>query len=115
MATIDAIKQVGDDGYVTVTWETLESGDDGAPVRLGRLADKTVQVTGAFDGETVTMQGSMDGTNWFPLTDGSGTVVEFAAAGGSLIAENPLWVRPLCDGVGTTVDLDVVIGASTLA
>lgn len=40
----------------------------GAGVRIEEYTDKTVQVTGTFAGLSMTIQGTMDGTNWGDIT-----------------------------------------------
>lgn len=42
--------------------------DQGGPVTVAEYFDKTIQVTGTFVGLSMTIQGSMDGTNWSDIT-----------------------------------------------
>lgn len=91
-------------GRVTVLWETMLDDDEGlkfdSPVGYN---NRTVQVTGTFgSGGTVAIEGTLDGTNWFELTD-------FTAAGGVGIV-NPLkGIRPHVTAGDGTTDLDVTI------
>lgn len=87
-----------------ITWTGLDSDDSGSPVELVDFPDKTVAITGTFGvGGSITMQGSMDGTNWFALTDPQGNAITKTAAGMELIVEAPRYVRPLVTaGDGTT-------------
>jgi len=96
---------------VSVIWEGLTEDEDGDSVSIAQWQDKTVQATGTFANETVTIQGSLDGTNWFTLHDLQDGDLAFAAAGLEAIQENVLYIRP---SVGTgggagTVDVDVII------
>lgn len=40
----------------------------GDPVSVAEYFDKTIQVTGTFTGLSLTIQGTMDGTNWGDIT-----------------------------------------------
>ena len=90
--------QIQIDGHAEhIEWLLLGPSDTGEPVKVARKSDKTVHVTGTFNSNTVTMQGSNDRvspTNWFPLTDYQGDTVGFTSVGGNVIAENPVWIRP---------------------
>ena len=112
MATISSVNsQAAEDGSaILIKWEALVTGSlDGIKVSVAKWADKTVQAIGTFDTATITMQGSNDGTNWFTLTDFSGTDVAFTAAGGAAIAEAPFYIRPLVSSVGGSTDIDVLL------
>lgn len=92
------------------TWETMGNADTGTPLQTVGAADKTVTVTGTFGSATVTIQGSNDGTNYLTLNDQSDNALALTAAGIALIAENPLYIRPVTSG-GTGTDIDVIIVA----
>lgn len=77
-----------------VVWDAILSGDTGTPLEAVDYPDKTIQVEGTFDGATLPMQGSNDGTNWRPLTDGQGNAIAFTGGGIELPAENPRYIRP---------------------
>ncbi len=87
---------------VSYSW-ALGAGDTGAPLNISKYPDKTVQITGTFG--SVTLRGSNkenpnDATagDWFNLTDPQGNAITLSAAGGELIAENPLWISPITTG-----------------
>lgn len=82
---------------------SLGAGDTGAPLAMSTFPDKTVHITGTFG--SVTLRGSNkekpnDATavDWFDLTDPQGNAITLTAAGGVLIAENPLWISPITTG-----------------
>lgn len=61
--------------------------------------DQSVQMVGAagaggFNGATVTIQGSNDGTNWQTLTNPLGTAITFTAAGLQQVSEITRYIRP---------------------
>ena len=96
----------GDQG--TVLWKTVTCGDTGRAVELKDFNDNTVQVTGTFNSQTLTIQGSNDNTTWFTLKLFTGVVAEFTEAGGGLIAEAPRYIRPSFSG-STGGELDVYL------
>lgn len=109
MATIPGKLYVDPDRVARAVWETLtETNNDGAPVRMAQYPDRTVSVTGTFGSGSVTIQGSNDGTNWFTLSDHAGAPIAFSDQGMALIAECPLFIRPLAAN-GTSMDIDVII------
>jgi len=102
-------------GVIRATWETLAaSGTPGAPFEAPNYPDKTVTVNGTFDGVTVTLEGSNalpTASQWHTLHDQSDNNLDFAAAGASVIVENPIYIRPnfTTATAGHTTDLDVII------
>lgn len=106
MATIALQRTTNDNHW----WETLvgATSDVGAPLRLpSGGAQVAVHVTGTFGG-TLTMQGTIDGTNWFTLLTGpGGDAVTFTAAGYAEIATAVDAIRPSA-GTGVT-DVDVFV------
>lgn len=96
---------LGISGYV---WENLTQTDlDGQPIAVSRRSDRTVQVIGTFGGATVTIQGSLDGTNWATLNDLQGTALTFTSARIEGVSEIVTYIRPLVSGASGTTDLDV--------
>jgi len=96
------------DKTAEVKWETVSGSDTGDWFPLEDFNDNTVHVTGTFDSNTLTVQGSNDKTNAFTLTDNNGLAVAFTAAGGKFIAEAPKFIR-LSSSSGASADLDVII------
>ena len=95
-----SVSGVGDSDMVA--W-SLGAGDTGKPYMMANYADRTVHITGTFG--SVTLRGSNkanpdDATagDWFDLTDPQGNAITLSAAGGELIAENPLWISPITTG-----------------
>ncbi len=91
---------------VMATWANMATNDDGAPIDYVGHADRTVQVFGTFGGATVTLQGSLDKTNWATLNDVQGNAIEITAGKIEAVTELPLWIRPLVTG-GTGTDVTV--------
>lgn len=79
-----------------VAWSGLLNGDDGAAIQFAEFADKSIQFSGTFGvGGSITLQGSNDGTNWFPLTDPQGNAITKTAAALEKVDEATAWVRPI--------------------
>jgi hypothetical protein len=86
------------------TWTLLDLDDSGIPIECVDYVDRTVIITGTFGvAGSLTMQGSNDNTNWFPLTDMQANAITKTAAGMEMIVEAPVYIRPLVTaGDGTT-------------
>lgn len=96
-------------GVIRLAWTELAANQQGDAGDLGRCRDKIVaQISGTFNTETVTIEGSLDGTVWGPLTT-NGTDAATATADDVInIWEGPRFIRPsISDGSG--VDIDVII------
>jgi len=92
-------------------WETVASEDDGEPLILPNGgAQVAIHVMGTFGGGTLTMQGTIDGTNWFTLKDGpNGSEVTFTAAGYAEVATAVKQIRPSAGASITDVDVKVSV------
>lgn len=104
MATIDTTKAANG----TQLWETLTAADVGAALVLPKGgAQLAVQVTGTFGG-ILTMEGTVDGTNWATLKNSpGGTDVTFSATGIADISTAVYAIRPSA-GAGIS-DVDVYV------
>jgi hypothetical protein len=95
------------------TWAALAAGENGDAFVLGQYADRTVQVAG-ITGGTITIQGSLDGTNYYTLTDYQGNPLVFSAAGLNAISEMVYYVRPAASGALTgTVVVTLAVKGTT--
>lgn len=102
--------QAGSGNYRVVTWTGLANGDTGAPVELTQLSDRSVQVLGTFGtGGSVTLQGSLDGSNWVALTDPQGNAITKTAAGLEAISEVVRYIRPSVTAGDGTTSLTVIL------
>ena len=110
MATVTAVSTVlAGHKLQTVLWETLLHSDVGSafevPAWVGAI---TMQAMGTWNTETLSMQGSNDGTTWFAVTDLAGAAVALTADGGAVLKEGPRYIRPSVTS-GTGVDLDCLV------
>lgn len=92
-------------------WETLTTTNDvGTPVQISRRTDRTVQVVGTFDGCTVAIEGSLDGTNYSTLNDLQGSALTFTSARLEGVSEYVTWIRPHITVAGSGgADIDVYL------
>lgn len=92
-----------------LTWEGLAAGETGDGGQLGRCRQgMVVQASGTFNTETVTLEGSLDGVTWSPLTEDGTNAIALTAAGIALIYEPVGWVRPVVSA-GAGVDIDIIV------
>lgn len=108
-------------GYGLATWEALAKNTAGTAAPVGSWRGvKTVQIVVTAAGEqTLSVQGSMNGTDWVALHGislDSGEYMELAGlttSGIYTIIEDPLYVRPLVsnEAGATAVEIDVIVGA----
>ncbi len=89
---------------VIATWANMQNGDDGQPIELANFADRSAQVFGTFGtGGNVRIEGSIDGTNYAPLTDPQGNALDINTAKIEAIIELVRWIRPVVTaGDGST-------------
>lgn len=90
--------------WAVIAWSGLLNTDDGAPVEMVPYADRSVQVNGTFGtGGNCRLEGSLDGTNYYPLTDPQGNALDVGAAKIEAVSELVRWIRPrITAGDGTT-------------
>ena len=111
MATQPAAKTNSFGRTIRYTWSNLAQGDDGIPISIPGAADRSVQVTGTFNGASVIIEGTLEETpiNYFTLTDMQGNPISFSAVGGELISEMVTHIRPRISGGGASTDLVVIL------
>src|SRR6266704_1014283 len=95
---------------VVATWTPFAaSGDVGQALQRTDLVDRSVQVTGTFSGATIVFEGSNDGTNYFTLSNPTGTALSFTAAGLMQVTEATAWVRPrVTAGSGASLTVTLI-------
>lgn len=105
---------VGPSGGVdaqSVTWAGITASTD-TVMPYGRmdLGDRSIQVTGTFNGATVQLVGSNDGQNYFPLTTPAGVTIQFTSAGLAQQIEAVLYVKPIISS-GSGANITAVMAA----
>lgn len=121
MATINFTKAdlpSGDDKRVDViTWTDLagSTSDVGSPYTSYLRPDKTIQIldgSSGFNGDTLVIQGSNDGTNWETLSDADGNACSFTDVDMVFVRESPRFLRPSISG--GTGDVTVILCAANM-
>ena len=116
MATIaPSIQNISDEGIGNassrvITWADLTQADSdlGAAVSTVAFPDRAVQVAGTFGvGGAVVIEGSIDGSNYAPLTDPQGNALSFTAAKIEAISELVRFIRPRVTGGDPSTSLTV--------
>ena len=90
---------------IKVVWTPLTTTNaDGSPFTVAYYKDRSIQVNGTFGvGGSCSIEGSMDGTNYYTLTDPQGNALTFTAAKIEAVSELVLYIRPrVTAGDGTT-------------
>lgn len=85
-------------------WDAVPNGGNGDSVSMVDYPDVCVVIDGAFGvGGSCTLKGSMDGTNFYPLTNPQGNVITMTSAGIATVIETPEYIAPFVTaGDGTT-------------
>jgi hypothetical protein len=94
---------------LVVEWDQINADDEGAAVAVTpALPDKTVYMTGTFNGGAYTLQCSPDNVVWqAALSASDASAIEFTAAGHAVVGSNaPFW-RVANDNNGTAEDVNV--------
>jgi hypothetical protein len=96
---------------VVATWTGFAaSADVGVAIQRPDLVDRSVAVTGTFNGGTLVVEGSNDGTNFFTLTNPAGSSLSFTAAGLMQVTEAVAYVRPRATaGSGMTLAVNMTM------
>lgn len=91
--------------------ETLNANESlpATPARLSKLGVKTVVIQGTFDGATVTLEVSADGTVYAPMADVAGSAIALTAAGSRSFQYTGGLLRATMSSVGAGSDVDVHI------
>ncbi|MDH3731399.1 MAG: hypothetical protein OES13_09820 [Acidimicrobiia bacterium] len=91
-------------------WEQINEDDEGASIQiLPAYADKSVHFYGTFNGGTLTLEHSMDNTNWTSAIDTGGDAIAVTAVGSVWVGTNARYWRIANDNAGTTEDVDVYL------
>ena len=88
----------------TITYSGLAISDQGAPLEAFGYADRSVQVDGVFgSGGSVMIEGSNNGSTYYPLTDPQGNNLEITSGKIEQISEAVVYLRPrVTSGDGST-------------
>lgn len=93
-----------------VVW-AFTAGDTGIAIGFAEWADRSVQMSGTWNGATVTWEGSNDGgTTWLPLTDPQGNALTKTADNLEAVTEISELARPrVTSGAVTAVTISAIL------
>lgn len=106
------------------TWTPLTAANprgrapSGGNLLTGTFRDRSIQIKGTPDSATIVVRGSLDGTNWFTLTEPDGTPLSFATtdvSNGVLkqIAERTLYTDVFTSGGGGSQSITAIMLCGT--
>jgi hypothetical protein len=98
---------------VIVTWGALNTNNQtAAAVSLPYFGDKSVQIQGSnFDGATIALHGSNDGTNFIVLTDPQGNNISKTSSAIEAVTEHTRYIKPVASGINTNTSVVVTVYA----
>lgn len=93
------------------TWGAFTAANTTAEaIQIPGLSDKSVQIQGSnFDGASVSLHGSNDGTNYIVLTDPQGNAITKTASAIEAVTENTLWIKPVLASAGASTSVVVTV------
>lgn len=99
-----------DKSLLQATWTFTGVATETGPALSGfaEWADRSVQMTGTWNGATVLLEGSLDGTTYLPLTDPQGNNISATADRLEAITELVNYVRPRCT-TGAVTALTIIL------
>ena len=98
----------GDGSTIIVTWASVTNADTCHPVSYPEYADRSIHVSGTFDGATVQIQGSNNGgASFAALADPTETVISITSERIKAVLENTGQIMPVITGGGGAQSLTV--------
>lgn len=108
--TTNDLSPNGDESVRLFQWANLTTNDVGAPIPFTQWADRTVQMTGTWGGATCVLEGSLDGINYFTLTDPQTTAISKTADALEAVTEITRFVRPkVTDGTAPSITVMLLV------
>lgn len=112
MASITPTKSEKGPWHQVFKWTPVTEADTCVAVKLERpYYAYGMQVTGTFGGATITLQGSIDGTNFVALDDADGAAISLTSAGINGAGRDlVLYLKPVtASGSSSSVTISVLV------
>lgn len=108
MAKPKAVRPGPQASYAHISWSELSASDHGEAVKSPSAM--TVQFSGDFDGATAVLEGSLNGDDFFPLTDVDRVIISATAALLTEVQQDCMFYRVVVTGGGdaTSINVDLV-------
>ena len=105
-----AVSAYGGEEAQLVTWANVAPGDVCVPVKLPEFDPVAFQAEGTIGGATVTLAGSLDGSNYHTLNDKTGAAISLTAAGMKSVEDHPMYCQPvLTNGTGSSMTFSLLM------
>ncbi len=110
MAVIPGLTTYPEKHVQRVQWSTVIAANTFGVSQVGsRYPDRAVQVEGTFNGATVVLTGSYDGTNYHTLNTAPTGTASYAAAGMNVLVEAPPYLQCTHSGGGGSESVTVTV------
>lgn len=112
MATPTPSREETGANCVIHTWTLTTADHTGEAIELPMSSDRTIQFTdtsSSWGGATASLEGSLDGTTYFILTDPQGNAISKTDDGLEAVLENVRYLRPRLSVVGTAASVKCVL------
>lgn len=97
-------------GVLLFSWLAVPNANTGTPISVPDYADITVYFGGTFTGGgTVSLKGSLDGTNYVVLTDPQGNAITKTAEAIEAATENCRYLRPEVTAGGGSTAINIYV------
>jgi hypothetical protein len=96
-----------------VQW-AFTAGDTGVAEQMNNWADKTVIMTGTFNGATVIVEQSVDNVTFVQSQDPEGNAISMTANAIKTILDNAPYIRPRVSSGSVTAVTITIMGARNL-
>ena len=98
----------GDNSTIVVTWANIGNADTCHEVSFPEYADRSIHVSGTFNGASVVIQGSNNGAVSFAtLNDPTETAITISTEAIRAVLENTAFIKPVITGGGGLQSLTV--------
>ena len=107
-------------GATICTWGDIPADEVGKQIYIPNHSDKTLQIFGSFTGgAVVSIEGSNDprakddpaSAVWWTVLNAQGNALSVSSAGGHLILDNPIYIRPKVVGGDISTAITAILCA----
>jgi hypothetical protein len=113
MTVINPTADLSTPGKQSVTWANLGADCVGAGVQPNP-GDALVQIIGSLSGATCIIEGSLDGSTWFPLHDRiTGSLLQLSSPALKVVAEPHVLMRPRIENGQPDTSVAVLLMVAT--
>lgn len=101
------ISYYGENAHI-VSWSALNgTNTQGTPIEMAGSSIRSVHISGTFDGATVTLKGSNNGSSFIVLTDPQGNAISKTTEAIEAVTESTRLMRPEVASAGANTSINV--------